>query len=487
MNYPILISFLVYLIAVLYIGYYFSKKNETLSDYFLGGRKLGSWVIAMSAQASDMSGWLLMGLPGAAYLSGLVSGWIAIGLAIGTYLNWKFVAARLRKFSQAAGDAITIPQYFQNRFDAQTPILGVVCAIIIFVFFLVYTASGFSAAAKLFESVFKMDYVVGLTIGMLVITGYTFMGGFLAVCWTDFFQGLLMIVAIIAVPIVASVAIGAVGFESTAGHWSFMASPNGSPASAAEIISNLGWALGYFGMPHILVRFMAIKTSAEIKKARKIAMWWVVFSLTAAVLVGIVGYAYYNGAIAAGNEEKVFMELIMSTTPGFIAGILLCAVISAIMSTADSQLLVTASAVSNDIYKAVIKKDASDKQMILISKLGVALVAVIAYIIALDPTSSVMGLVSYAWAGFGASFGPVILFSLFWKKTTMHGALAGMVSGALGVILWEKFLAASTGLYSLPPAFALSAVLIVVFSLLDGAPSAEVEAIYDRAINFKEE
>lgn len=490
-NIWVIIAFVIYLTLILAIGFICSKKSSNISDYFLGGRGMGSWLTALSAQASDMSSWLLMGLPGAVYISGLSSAWIAVGLGLGTYLNWKIVASRLRKYSYATGDAITIPQYLQNRFNSNSNSIRVVCAIIIFVFFLVYTASGFNAAAKLLENVFGLDYRIGLTIGVFVIMIYTFMGGFFAVVWTDFFQGMLMFFALLIVPIVAASYLDNFSFEFLAGlkdnYLSFTSSAEGK-VPIQSIISNLGWGLGYFGMPHILVRFMAIQSSTLIKKSRRIAMVWVGITLIASVFIGIVGYAYLqqNGIYLQGEKEAetVFMILVQRIAPGFIAGILLCAIISAIMSTSDSQLLVTASAVSNDIYKAIFRKEANDKELLFVSKFAVIIVSAIAFIMALDPSATVMGLVSYAWAGFGAAFGPVMIFSLFWKRMTMKGALAGMISGGVIVIVWEKFLKSSTGLYELVPAFFISCLFIIIFSLIDKKPNEDIIKTFESVENI---
>ncbi len=490
-NVWILTAFLVYMAIMLGIGFLFSKKSSNLSDYFLGGRKMGSWVTALSAQASDMSSWLMMGLPGAVYLSGLSSAWIAIGLTIGTYLNWKIVAARLRKYSFATGDAITIPQYLQNRFNENSVVIRVICAIIIFVFFLVYTASGFSGAAKLIENVFGINYATGLTISVIVILIYTLMGGYFAVVWTDFFQGMLLFFSILIVPITACIMLENLSFESLAtlkpNYLSLTSSPDG-PYKMTDIISNLGWGLGYFGMPHILVRFMSAKDTDTIKKSRIIAMIWVILSFIGAVSVGIIGYAYLsqNGIVFtdAAQAETVFLALILKIAPGFIAGVLLCSIVSAIMSTSDSQLLVTASAVSSDFYQAVFKKNATDKELLFVSKIAVGIVGIIAYILAINPNTTIMSLVSYAWAGFGAAFGPTILFSLFWKRMTMMGAAVGMVSGGLGVVLWKAFFA-STGIYEIVPAFILSCILIVIVSLCGKKPSKEIEETFDSIKDMK--
>lgn len=485
MGNSIILAFVLYLAAMLGVGVYFSRKSKNVSDYFLGGRQMGSWLTALSAQASDMSSWLLMGLPGAVYLSGVSSAWIAIGLGVGTYLNWLFVAKRLRKYSAATNDSITIPQYFQNRFNAESVALRVTCAVIIFVFFLIYTASSFNAAAKLLNSVFGIDYALGLTIGVVIIMLYTLMGGYFAVVWTDFFQGMLMFVALMAVPIIAYVVMNGEFANLIAdkpGYMNLLADGT-QPYKFVDIISNLGWGLGYFGMPHILIRFMSIKSSDMIRKSRIIATIWVAVTLVASVCVGFLGYAYLkqNGVVLGdAASETVFIELVQRLTPGFVAGILLCAIVAAIMSTSDSQLLVTASAVSNDFYKAVFKKNAGDKELLNVSRVAVLIVSVIAYALAFNPENTVMDLVSYAWAGFGAAFGPAMLLSLFWRRMTMNGALAGMISGGVMVVLWKAMLAESTGLYELVPAFFISMAVIVIFSLIDTEPSKEVVDTFDK-------
>ena len=486
-----LITFVLYLLLMVGIGVFFFNKSNNLSDYFLGGGGLGSWVTAISAQASDMSGWLLMGLPAAAYISGLSASWIAIGLGLGTYLNWKVVAGRLRSFTELSGDAITIPEYLENRFMSKSKVLRLCCAVIIFVFFLVYTASAFNAGAKLFMYVLGMDsYVAALTIGALIIIAYTFLGGFLAVCWTDLIQGILMFCAIVLVPVLAVMNVPDFSLStltSIAGgsFTSFFNSPQGA-LSFTAIISSLAWGLGYFGMPHILTRFMAIKSRSLIKRSRLIAMIWVVISLTAAVVIGMVGYVYLTqeGIVYADSAaaEVIFMQMVGRLAPGLLAGVLLSAILAAVMSTADSQLLVTASAVSNDFYKPLLRPQASDKELMWVSRGAVIAVSVLAYLLALDPTSSVMGLVSYAWAGFGAAFGPVILLSLFWKRMTLKGAIAGMVSGGAVVLLWENLpVCKATGLYSLIPGFFLALALVLVVSLCDKAPGREVTDLFERA------
>lgn len=482
-SYSTFVAFLIYLIVLLAIGIYFLRKSKNMSDYFLGGRQLNSWVTALSAQASDMSGWLLMGLPAAAYISGLSAAWIAVGLAIGTYANWKIVARRLRNYTEISGDSITIPEYLQNRFHTSSPIVRSCCSVIIFIFFLIYTASAFNAGAVLFRYLFGFSYGVSLLIGSIVIISYTLMGGFFAVSWTDFVQGMLMFFTIIIVPTLAINLSPDVNFEIISkiggpGYLSMTNSPDGKIAFTT-ILSNLSWGLGYLGMPHILTRFMAVKSSSMIKKSRIIAMVWVIISLTASVLVGVIGRAYLlKHGIEYTNlkdAEAVFMTMISGVAPGFLTGILLSAILAAVMSTADSQLLVTASALTNDFYKAVVKKNATGRELIWISRISVFIVAIVAFIIAFNPDNTVMSLVSYAWAGLGSSFGPAIILSLFWKRMTEKGAIAGMISGGLTVLIWESFkLEAATGLYSIIPGFIVSILFVYVFSKIDKEPNKEV-------------
>ncbi len=493
------VAFVLYALVILAIGIWSFKKSKNVSDYFLGGRKLGSWTTAISAQASDMSGWLLMGLPGSVLVGGLTQSWIAIGLFIGTYLNWRICASRLRKMSYAAGDAITIPEYFQKRFFNNSPVVRLVCAVIIFFFFLIYTASAFSGGAKLFKFVFGIeDYSLSLTIGALIIISYTFLGGFVAVCWTDLVQGLLMFAALVVVPIVLLVRTPDLGaaFNNALSngmirdyYMSFTHNSDGSLA-LTTIVSGLAWGLGYFGMPHILVRFMAIKSSDLIKKSRIIATVWVFVTLAAAVLVGVFGMMFLNSPenaelLAKFNEmndpEKIFMFLSSSLIPALIAGVILSAILAAIMSTADSQLLVTSSAVTNDMFK-LFKKNASDKTLMWISRGAVILVAVIAYVIALDENSSVMGLVSYAWAGLGAAFGPAMLMSLFWKRMTIQGAVAGFIAGGASVIIWENVpVLSGTGVYSLLPAFFIALAAVVIVSLMTKIDKNKVDELFAKA------
>ena len=509
-NIIVLVAFAFYMLLMIVIGVIYSRKTKNNEDYFLGGRNLGGWTAALSAQASDMSGWLLMGLPGSVYLAGTGEVWIAVGLLLGTILNWYLVSSRLRKYTIVAGNSLTIPSFFQNRYRDRRGIIKIVSAIIIAVFFAVYTASAFSSGAKLFATLFghsqngEMDqtaYLIGLAIASVVILVYTFMGGFKAVCTTDLIQGLLMLVAILAVPIIAyailtwdqgfSQALVAKGVENPENYMNFFKNTDGSPIAWNSIVSSLAWGLGYFGMPHIIIRFMAIKNETEVKKSRKIAIIWVVLSLAAACLIGLFARGYLSQQLDAGNSETAFIRLIQEIFSNngvliFIGGIFLCGILAAIMSTADSQLLVTASAVSEDMYKGVIKKDASEKSSLLVGKIAVVVVAVIAFLIALDPNSSIMGLVSDAWAGFGAAFGPVVLLALFWKRSNLAGAISGMTVGALTVIVWDYLplingdtIGTATGLYSLVPGFFLALIINVIVSLVTKAPSKEITDEFD--------
>lgn len=504
-NIIVLAAFAFYLVLMIAIGVFYSKRTKNNEDYFLGGRNLGGWTAALSAQASDMSGWLLMGLPGSVYLAGTGEIWIAVGLLIGTVLNWFIVTSRLRKYTIVSGNALTIPTFFQNRYRDNKGVIKIVSAIIIAVFFAVYTASAFSSGAKLFATLFgnsangKLDqtaYTIGLCIAAVVILIYTFMGGFKAVCTTDFVQGLLMLVAIMAVPIVAyaiisnnggmDAALHAHGVQNATNFLDPLKNEDGSTVSAVSIISNLAWGLGYFGMPHIIIRFMAIKNEQEVKKSRVIAIVWVIISLAASCFIGVIARGYLNPQLDESSSETAFIKLIQQIFSNnglliFIGGIFLCGILAAIMSTADSQLLVTASAVSEDMYKGVIKKDATEKNALWVGKIAVVVVAVLAFLIALDPESSIMELVKNAWAGFGAAFGPVVLLALFWKRSNLAGAISGMAVGALTIIVWcylpiigGQTPAEATQLYALVPGFFLSLIVNVIVSLLTKEPSKEI-------------
>ena len=468
-NITIIVVFILYLLMMLVIGIVAFKRTSNTADYYLGGRSLGKWVVSISAQASDMSGWLLMGLPGAAYLSGLEAGWIGVGLAIGTYLNWKFVAKRLRNYTEVCGNSITIPEFLGNRYRDEQHIIRLVSALFILIFFLVYTASGFVSGAKLFSTVFNLNYNVALLIAVLVVVSYTFAGGFFAVCWTDLVQGILMFMAIVIVPVAAVESMG--GLSATLSNINSVnpellnafTSSDGSRVALISVVSSLAWGLGYFGQPHILVRFMGIKNADDIKHSRRIAMVWVMFSLTAAVLVGLLG--------------RVYIKMVLSIFPIVFAGLFLAAILAAIMSTADSQLLVTASAITEDFYKTKIRKNASEKEAMMVSRGTVIVVAIIAAIIATNPNNTVLGLVENAWAGFGATFGPIVLFSLFWKRTTKKGAIAGMITGGVSVIIWRKLGVALGGIFSLyeiVPGFLLSALVIYIVSKMDKEPSQDM-------------
>lgn len=509
----IIVAFVLYLLGMVCIGAAYAKKNSSAEDYFLGGRSLGGFVAALSAQASDMSGWLLMGLPGSVYALGTGQAWIAIGLFLGTVFNWLVISGRLRRYTIRANNSLTLPTYFENRFHDKKKVLLLISSLTIVVFFLVYTASALASGGKLFNSVFGVDYRIALTIGALVILVYTFLGGFLAVCVTDFIQGTLMLIALLAVPLLAYMSLGSGNLSAAldaqqvaGGSGAFLSlfSNGGKPYSVVDIVSQLAWGLGYCGMPHILVRFMAVRDEKELKKSKGIAIGWVALSLFFACAIGVIGRAYLPQTLEGGDSEKVFIQMIMQLfTKDYylpvIGGIFLCGILAAIMSTADSQLLVSASSVAEDIYKGIVKKDADDKTVLNISRITVFVIAILAYLIALDPNSSIMGLVSNAWAGFGAAFGPLVLLSLFWKRTNLQGAVTGVVSGALTVIIWDYIklipsvdeagnairvtIGSYTGLYSLLVGFAVSLVLIVVVSLCTPAPSEEILQEFDDVKN----
>ena len=479
------ISFFIYLSIIIGIGFFFYKRTTKISEYILGERQLNGWVTSLSAQASDMSGWLLLGLPGYAYLAGFEASWIAIGLAAGTYLNWKFVAKRLRQYTQISNNSLTLSDFFENRFRDKSNLLRIFSAVFIVIFFIFYTSSGFVAGGRLFNTIFGVSYFSALSIGAIFIVSYTFLGGFLAVCWTDFFQGMLMAVTIVLVPLFGFRTLGGIEqsfakiSEINAELLSFFSGADGNPVGLLALVSLLAWGLGYFGQPHILARFMATRSSSEIKKARLIAMVWVTISLVGAILVGIVGRAYFGDALMDGTHETVFMLLVRDFFFPIVAGFLLAAVLSAIMSTADSQLLVAASAITEDFYRTLYKKNATDKELIFVSRLAIIIIALLAYIIALNPDSTVLELVAYAWAGFGAAFGPLIIFSLFWKRMTRNGALAGMISGGLTVIFWGNIGGGIFDLYEIVPGFLLASIAIIVFSLMDKEPSKEIQDEFD--------
>lgn len=489
----IAIVFILYLGLMLGIGFKFYNKTDDLSEYILGGRKLNSWLTAMSAQASDMSGWLLIGLPGTAYV--LYNGtseaiWTAIGLMLGTYLNWLVLAKRLRTYTQVAGNALTLPDYFENRFRDKNHTLKVFSSIFTLIFFLVYTSSQFAAGGKLFNTIFGVDYTTGLLIGAVIILIYTAMGGFNAVCWTDTIMGITMFFALIVVPVGAIMSMGGFGelhtrlAALTTENLGFFPQQNGA-INTMLLASSLGWGLGYFGQPHILVRFMAIESPDMIKKSRIIAMVWVIITLAAAIAVGIIGKAYMPNL---ADGETVYMSMIYDMFPSALAGILLCAILAAIMSTASSQLLVCASAVSNDLFPTLFKKEYSQSSMVWISRATVVIICAIAIGLALNPASSVFGLVSCAWGGFGAAFGPLILFSLFWKRMTLPSAVCGMIVGGVSDILWYLMSGGIFDIYEIIPGFILSALTIIIVSLATKVPQEmvdEFEAVVQYEKSFK--
>ena len=493
-----ILAFILYFIVIVGIGVYFFAKDRKTNgekEFFLGGRSMGPWVTAMSAQASDMSAWLLMGLPGSIMAFGFGQMWIGIGLALGTAANWIFVAKRLRKFSKAAGDAITLPQYLSNRFMAKSNTLQIICAVIFFVCFTVYVASGFVAGASVFTTVFpSLSTDTAMLVFALAMLACTFLGGFKAVCWTDFMQGLLMLAAVLAVPIVI-VATQNLDTSALEAVYSYVDGASGQTvtcefgtgifdASAKDIISGLGWGLGYFGMPHILVRFMSIEKPSMIKKSATVAIIWVVLSLGASCLIAYFGRMLLaEELLTVGAQKTVFIAFARKLFPTFIAGILMAAILAASMSTADSQLLVASSSFTSDIYKPIIRKNASEKEVLWMGRLVVLIVAVIAYFIAsskAEGAQAIMNLVENAWAGFGSAFGPTIILSLFWRRFTYKGAIAGVATGAIVDVLWLAFMS-STGIYEIIPGFAAGLAAAVTATLLDKEPNKEVEEIFDRA------
>ena len=472
------IIFVIYLLFMLGVGIYFfiQTRNGGEKTYFLGGRQMGPWVSALSAGASDMSAWVLMGLPTSIYALGIGQLWIPIGLFIGYTLSWIIEAPRLRSFSIVANDSITIPQYLTNRFLSKSKALQIICAIIFLLAYTIYAASSIKACGTLFHTVIGINETTAMYLAAVVIISYTFLGGFSAVCWTDFFQGMLMLGALLIAPIFAAATLsGATAAEMPAGYWSI--------GTWQEIISGLGWGIGYFGMPHIIIRFMSLESQKSLKKSAKIGIMWTLLILVFATAVGIVGRLMLGYDDAINGSSLVFITMVRRLFPGIISGILLSAVLAASMSTADSQLLAAASAFASDVYKPVVRKDkASDKEMLWAGRIVVLAIAVVALLIAADPDAgSIMSLVSNAWGVFGAAFGPAIMLSLFWKRFTFEGAVAGIVVGAAVDILWLAFLA-STGVYEIIPGALCGLIAAVLASKLSKAPSAEVEALFDQAV-----
>lgn len=506
----VLLAMLIYFVVVVVIGFIYAKKsNQSTENYFLGGRRLGPWLTALSAEASDMSGWLLMGLPGIAYFTGASDAmWTAIGLAIGTYLNWLFVAKRLRKYSEVANNSITLPDFFSNRFHDKKNILMTIAALIILLFFSIYVGSCFVTCGKLFATLFGLDYSTMMILGALIVFLYTFVGGYLSVCTTDLIQGSIMICALVVVFVGSITAAGGVDntvafLQSIPGFLSGtqIATPimgedgrqmveNGLPLfgeagdyGMVTIISGLAWGLGYFGMPQVLVRFMSATHSSELRKSRRIATVWVVVSLASAVSIGLIGRAVIpTEFLTQATAENIFIVLSNMILPSFMCGLVVSGIFAASMSSSSSYLLISGSAVAENIYRGLIKKDATDAQVMIVARLTLVVVFIFGIVIALDENSSIFQVVSYAWAGFGASFGPLMLMSLYWRRTTLQGAIAGMVTGAVSVVVWNTFIAPLGGVfavYELLPGFVLSMLAIIIVSLATKEPPAEVTDEFD--------
>jgi len=471
---PTLITFIVYFVLLLGIGFYFYRKNVSIEDYLLGGRGMGAWVTALSAQASDMSGWLLMGLPGAIYLAGAVNVWIAIGLFIGTVLNWKLVSSRLRVYTERTG-TITLPCFFEQRFGDPTGLLRVVSAIIILIFFTIYASSGLVATGKLFESTFNVQYKTAVIVGGGIIVLYTFLGGFLAVCWTDLFQGTLMLLALIVVPALAYIDVGGISAISEAMTFKGIQKslmPQEGHLGVLMIVSTMAWGLGYFGQPHILARFMSAKSVGKLAESMAIAVIWVFISLGGAVVVGFTGIGMFDN-LAGGEEEKVFIYMIGKLLGPWLGGVMLAAILSAIMSTIDSQLLVSSSALTEDFYQKAIKKNATDKEIILVGRICVIIISAIALVLALSPNDTILGIVAYAWGGFGAAFGPLVLFALFSRRTSWQSALSGMVTGTVVLVVWKQ-VGLSSRLYEIVPGFIANCLTIFLVNMILGQKDEKV-------------
>ena len=505
----ILIAMIIYMVAVIGIGVAFAERaNKDSESYFLGGRSLGPWVTAMSAEASDMSGWLLMGLPGVAYWCGIAdAAWTAIGLAVGTYVNWLIVSKRLRRYSVRAGNAITLPEFFSNRFREDKKIIMSIAAIFILIFFTVYASSCLVTCGKLFSTLFGLPYISMLIVGAIFVLIYTLVGGFLAESASDFMQAIVMVVALVVIIIVSTVNAGGISavIENVKNFPGFLeffgiATPvmengaqavaNGAPVfgDAAKygflsVASCMAWGLGYFGMPQVLLRFMAIRDEKELPLSRRIAMIWVVISLAVAIFIGVVGRALYPTALTTASEaENIFILMSTSLLPAIVAGFIMAGILAATISSSDSYLLIAASSFSKNLYQGIMKKDATDKQVMTMSRIALLLITLVAILIALDENSVIFTIVSFAWAGFGATFGPLMLFSLFWKRTNRAGAIAGMVGGGLMVFFWKlviRPLGGGFNIYELLPAFIFSSILIVVVSLLTAPPSKEIEEDFE--------
>lgn len=490
---PTMTTFLIYIIGMILIGFIAYRVTNNLSDYILGGRRLGSFVTALSAGASDMSGWLLMGLPGAVYVGGLIEGWVAIGLTIGAYLNWRLVAGRLRSHTEHSGDALTLPEYFHNRFADKTRIIKILSAAIFLLFFAVYCASGVVAGARVFENLFGVPYADAIWYGAVATILYTFIGGFLAVSWTDTIQASLMVFALILTPVFVVMNVG--GFDAmqaTIAQVGELAHKDYNDiftgTTLLGTLSLMAWGLGYFGQPHIVVRFMAAESVKSLENARRISMTWMVICLAGAIGIGYFGMAYFfthpeNATAVNKNNEQIFIELAKILFNPWIAGILLSAILAAVMSTLSAQLLICSSAITEDLYKGILRPNATDKELVWLGRAMVLVVAAIAIYIAQDPNSQVFGLVKDAWAGFGSAFGPVVLLSLFWKRMNGFGAIAGMLVGAGIVYFWKDISSAFAfpEMYSMIPGFISAIVAIVVVSLITPQPSKEVVETFERA------
>lgn len=507
-----LVSMVLYIMVVLFIGIYFAKRaNESSENYYIGGRSLGPWVAAFSAEASDMSGWLLMGLPGLAYWTGLADAfWTAIGLAIGTYINWLLVAKRLRHYSQVANNSITIPDFFSNRFHEKKKVIMMISSVLILVFFCVYASSCFVTCGKLFSAMFGFSYQSMMIVGVLLVVTYTFLGGFLAESASDFMQAIVMVLALVIILTLGIANAGGLGnvidnLNNIPGFLEFfsISSPvvdeagvqvvqNGTPLfndaapySALSAVSMLAWGLGYFGVPQVLLRFMAIRKADELKKSRRIGTVWVLISLGSSVVIGLIGRNLYPTALnTASDAENIFSLLASAMLHPVFAGLVMAGIFAATISSSDSYLLIASSAVAKNIYQGIFKKDATDKQVMKISRITMILIALFGAIIALDENSVIFSIVSFAWAGFGAAFGPLMLFSLFWKKTTRSGAIAGMLSGAAVVFIWNLFIKPLGGIfaiYELLPAFIISSIVIVVVSLITNDVTDEMKKEFDMA------
>jgi sodium/proline symporter len=479
---PTLITFVVYFVVLLLIGLYFWRPHDDLEGYLLGGRGVGTWVTALSTQASDMSGWLLMGLPGIIYAGGMVNAWIAVGLFLGTVLNWKFVSGRLRLYTQKT-NTITLPRFLEERFADPTGLLRVVSALVILVFFTIYASSGLVACGKLFDSTFGISYGAGVWMGGAVTIFYTFLGGYLAVCWTDAFQGSLMVLALTVVPTVALVKAGGlagVHQAMAAKGVSLSLVPQGGLAAAIGVVSMMAWGLGYFGQPHLLARFMSAQSLAKLSKSMYIALAWVLISLTGAVAIGLVGIGTFE-TLPGGDREKVFICMIQEVIHPWIAGIMLSAILSAIMSTIDSQLLVSSSALVEDLYRKALRRKVGPREAVVMGRMCVVIISAAALWLALHPDDTILGIVAYAWGGFGAAFGPLVLFALFSRRTTWIAALAGMATGTAALFAW-KHLGGSERLYEIVPGFLANFLVILVVNRVVQQADVRVLRQFDEVV-----